>query len=613
MLNGLYLGFGEFGRRLALELTKTYIEEKELVSDTGGIIKPIVCFDLYPGVHFEQDLKREGLAAYREGGELYPESLRVPLPEYKQLPSPTGITLDAGVGSFWPLAMESVLVNRQLSLKAVKSDEQAEVDPLRLRDVEGHRKSYGHSVLIFASSSAGGTGNGSAPEYARSYLRYLDEIGVRPPRILPIGVTVLPFQNDPRLGIAEPNAVTFLGRVTRSGVKTVLLADNEHFYREGVATENAERVVNRNLAYSLISLFLMNYAVARRWEAADYNNFFSIEERASITVPSFVQLPREVLSRLLDIRQFFGKLAYFHIKENLLAEVDFEHNPPLRALVLVVLPRGLSVASKALGDIERELDEVLERFFHISHRNVTLITNAPVSDVWLAAYFVEPYVPRLREIASRASRFLGDNEAIERQVSRMIMYSPIRSTDEIANRRQRYMEWIRNAYEEFTGVFRRYVANSHGGSSSPHALPKRPSDPPQRRVERRFTLGLSLVPGPKLESEEKFVVYLNGSKSLNKKWFTVREYADRKLSETIDCVLRILEEAGVREARSRKDKYRVTITVSGFEFPVPPEILNFPVEELPRDSSLTIYLAKPEKKRTRAQKVGDSAREEEKP
>ncbi|MEM3942660.1 MAG: hypothetical protein QXJ59_01135 [Thermofilaceae archaeon] len=608
MVNGLYIGFGDFGTNLAISILKLYLEEKELNQRRSELISDLICYDFYPGVHFNRKLEINGLLP-RTGDTLYLESSRIPIPQYKILPSPAGASLDAGVGSFWPLALESVLQARDRSIRAAREAKDASVDdPLSLRDVERLRQTHTPSVFIFAASSAGGTGNGSCPEFANMYISYLSKLGLSPPQVLPIAVTVLPFRNDPRLKIAEPNAVTFLGRVLSSAVKTVFIADNELFYKRGLHQEKAEKEVNSLLAHSLISLFLMNYATTGRWEAADYNNFFTVwgVERASVTVPAFTVIDRRRFAPpMLDLREyisrFIRKILYFKIVDSLLAYIDFKSNPPSKALAIMALPGELSVPDHIVRIIEEELGKIFEYHFNLSRDAyaVRVIRGAPVQEVWVSVYFVEPFIPRLGEILNHSRDFFRDDTAIKGYIRGMLRTAPESVQTEFEKSIQKhhtYLSWIRTAYENFRRSFQRYSEGLTKNNSC-YFFGEYPHRAISARRQRAIPITISHVDEEVLESEEKFITYLYDQKNaLKKNRFIAYEFTDRKLVETINSILKILSETSHTESFNLSAGFRVTITLKGYELPVPNEMLNFRVEELPEEAELGIYLARQSRK-----------------
>jgi hypothetical protein len=86
------------------------------------------------------------------------------------------------------------------------------------------------------------------------------------PYVFHMGVTVLPFETDPRIGLAEPNTLTFLGRFSEI-VKTIFIGDNQYIRKtKKVNHENAEGMLNELLAWSILGLFFMNYVHTGRYE-----------------------------------------------------------------------------------------------------------------------------------------------------------------------------------------------------------------------------------------------------------------------------------------------------------------------------------------------------------
>lgn len=591
MPNALYIGFGEFGRRLAISITEMYINEKKLMESRTGTIKPLFCYDFYPETILLQELERHGLVRITSDNVIIPEAERASgyIPVAHILPSPASIAVSAGVGSFWPLAARSVVEHAGRSSSTLERDGD---DPLGFRRIERARAQINHDVFIFAASCAGGTGNGSCPEFARLYLSSLSRRGIAPPRILPIAVTVLPFKNDPRLHIAEPNTLTFLGRIVTSGVKTVFVADNEHFYRMGEGTAKAEETVNELLAHALASLLLMEYAVARRWEAADFVNFFAIPDRASITVPAFCQIdPKEFTRRTLDLRMYIPFILQSEIRRGLAAEIYLESRPPKRALVIVALPEGLQLSDSVIGSIEKGLNGMLaglctEKF------NVTIIRDAPISNVWVAAYFVEPYIPRLREMYSRASRFLTSEDSIREHIQRML--GTIGMSPDMLKDAESFIELIRNSYESFTRYFHHYTAGN-GFHSEHNPFPyiimrASPPSSPSRKT-RDLKVNIGLVPENVLRTEEEFIVFIHSeSSNITRRSFIIREYSDRRIIEMIKDAIKILKDDIGELRRVKIEPFRATISIMGREIPLPPEALQYYVAELPEDSKIAIYL-----------------------
>ena len=591
MLTGFYFGFGEFGRRLAVEISNLYRSGREL--DPYRMVGFLICYDFYPGVHFLQELEKLGLKEVTGDGKLHLEASRIPIPEYKQLSVERVESLDAGVGSFWPIASEAVKENFDRSERALRGDSRY-ADTLDFQKIEEMRKSMKPSVFIFAGSSAGGTGNGAAPEFAKNYLRWLRSQGLQAPHILPIGVTVLPFEHDPRLHIAEPNALTHLARASEA-VKTLFVADNEYFYKKEYPTETAEREVNRLLAYSLLSLFLMNFATARRWEAADYNNFFAIPYRASLTVPSFKSIPVESFSKIMRAfdRSFLTEFIYNTITSGVGAEIDIKSNPPKKALTIIAFPKEMDVKDEVIGELERNLTSKFKEEIGIANYNCTIIRDAPIEEVWVATYFVEPYIYRIREIVKRGSKFLETEGEVENQIRRMIETVPgTKIGEKVVQDTREYAKMIRESYIKFKENFKMYFHEDKGLNPSGgfFLLHSKPRFPESRRRTRILRINVAYLPRGVLEDEERFKAHLRTGPSPVKEAFIVEEYSDRKLQETIETFFKILQRQGKLKGNISLHNARITLEIRREEFPVPQNALTCIVEDLPEASILNVYL-----------------------
>lgn len=594
MLTGFYFGFGEFGRKLAIDISNLYKSEKEL--DPYKIIGFLMCYDFYPGVHFLQELEKLGLKEVAGDGKIYLEASRIPVPEYKQL-SVRIESLDAGVGSFWPIASEAVKENFSKSEGALGGNNQY-TDTLDLKNIEDRRMGMKPSFFIFAGSSAGGTGNGAAPEFAKNYLRWLESKGIKAPHILSIGVTVLPFENDPRLHIAEPNALMHLARASEA-VKTLFIADNEYFYRKGYPTETAERMVNRLLAYSIVSLFLMNFATTRRWEAADYNNFFAVTRRASITVPSFKSISVEDISKIIRVldESFLIDFIFNTIISGLAAEIDFKKKPPEKALTIIAFPREIDVKDEVISEIERNLTKIFKEETEIKDYNCTIIRDAPIREVWVTTYFVEPYLYRIKEIVKRGREFLEKEDKIRNHIKRMIETVPgSKIREKVTRDMQEYADMIRESYLKFRDDFKMYFTDdSNPGRHFFLLYVTKPRLPESKRRTRNLKINVAYLPKDIIETDEKFVVHLHTKPPQINETFVVEEYSDRKLQETIGTFTKILQDYRKLKGSASLHDPRITLRIRGVEVPVPQDALMCVVEELPEDSVLNLYFEETDK------------------
>jgi len=200
-LSGFYIGFGDFGINLGLTILETC---RDYRLNVERFVKHVQVLDFYSGAHFLELRRKRGFEPVVEGAKgstINAEAARLSkCLTYRQL-AELPYNIASGVGSYWPFS----------AYYARRNFSRIYVDLRESLEKEAGRRITDFNVFIYAASSGGGTGNGSAPEFARQFIR--KEENLRAPHVLHMGVTVLPSEEkESRIGLAESNTMTFLGR-----------------------------------------------------------------------------------------------------------------------------------------------------------------------------------------------------------------------------------------------------------------------------------------------------------------------------------------------------------------------------------------------------------------
>ncbi|MGC8988214.1 hypothetical protein, partial [Infirmifilum sp.] len=393
-------------------------------------------------------------------------------------------------------------------------------------------------------------------------------------------------------------------------VKTIFIADNEFFYRKYSGSERAENMVNMQMAASLISVLLMNYARTRRWEAADYSNFFSSEGRASLTVPAFTAIDKEDFKKIierLDPERYLPNYLLMKIKGSTLAEIDFSITPSRRALSIIALPAGLHINEEAIGKIEQRLIENFAEHFKLGKNDYscTIIPNVPIEEVWVTTFFIDPYIPRIAEIYKRGRSFLENKEEIRKHVRRMTETIPGELSREISGRYDQYIDWMEKSYKDFVRMFSRYTSFFLDNPGKDYSLPmlhNYSSSPlfllPLKRRGKTLGVKISEAPRNRLKSDEEFILYIFSLREIRGLSFRVHQFEDRGLAETFENVFKILGKDGNNESLGG---IKVALNVGNESqlklIPVPFEILRSHTwGELPDNIELIIFTSRERKK-----------------
>jgi len=542
-LSSLYMGFGNFGLNLGLAIAKIVCKDFKL--NPERFVKHVRVQDFYPGAHFLELLRRLGLGAPEEvaqGGTIDAEAVRCrnylsygPIASAEELP----YNIAAGVGSYWPLSA----YHARRNFARLYSD--------LVNDLEhkAGRKVTDFNIFVYAASSGGGTGNGSAPEFAGLLIRELEKEKLVAPHVLHLGVTVLPFKADPRIGLAEPNTLAFLGRFSKV-VRTILVGDNQYVQETRKTNqEEAERKLNEILAWSILGLFFMNYVQTGRYEVADYVAFFSAEGRSSWVVPAFTFLKGEDFIGYLEKwkPEVPARAIVLQLKDSLAAEINTEYEAR-KLLVIVVLPRVVSVSwefyqafrSALSREFNTPEDRIHIAFAYTDVRGLALIF----------AYVVDPYIQRISEIygknihlfeagSSRRKSFTG-------LATRMRGTMPVSIESYEKELLSSDVEYIEKAFAQFHTVFENYLASwgltPRRVAEGPHTvnffldlLPKLREPAVVPRQACSFKLEVLHLEESRPASPADLAVLLNRAEGLPVKNYYLVESLDRTLREAVEA------------------------------------------------------------------------------
>lgn len=541
-LSGLYMGFGNFGLNLGLSLAR--IVCKDFGLNAERFVKHVRVSDFYPGLHFEELRRRWGLSCSDRGAEgdiIDAEAHRCcNYLSYGEIASseelPYNIT--AGVGSYWPLSAYHARKNFPSIYSKLVSD----------LEQKAGRRITDFNIFIYAASSGGGTGNGSAPELASLFIKELEKEKLYAPHVLHLGVTVLPFRADPRIGLAEPNALAFSGRFSKV-VKTLIIGDNQYIQEtKRVNMEEAERKLNELLAWSILGLFFMNYVQTGRYEVADYVAFFSVEGRSSWVVPAFTLFKGEDFIGYLEKwkPEVPVKAIALQLKDNLAAEINTDYEAR-KLLVIMVVPRAASIS----GEFEYALRKALSREFNVSEDRVHIAyAYADVRGLAFAfAYVVDPYIKRLSEVYSSNIHFFeadrNRRKRLENLTLRMRTTTPVSIESYERELLSRDVEYLEVAFNQFYEVFEDYLGNwgltprrIRENSSTANffldLLPRFKEPIIVPRQAHRFNLETILLEEDEPASPVDLAIRLNSTGNFSARNYYLVESLDRTLREMLE-------------------------------------------------------------------------------
>jgi hypothetical protein len=589
-LSGFYIGFGNFGLNLGFTILETC---RDFRLNIDRFVRHIQIFDFYPGAHFIELRRRRGFEPIIEGSggsTVDAEAARLSkCLTYRQLADPAELpyNIAAGVGSYWPLS--AYHARRNFPRICTELGESLEK--------EAGRRITDFNVFIYAASSGGGTGNGSAPEFASQFIKELErKEKLYTPHVLHMGVTVLPFKTDPRIGLAESNTLTFLGRFSNI-VKTIFIGDNQYIQIvKKVNQEDAERMLNELLAWSILGLFFMNYVHTGRYETADYVAFFSTEGRSTWVVPAFTRFKGEELIGYLERwkPEVPAKWIAYQLKDSLAAEINTKYEVR-KLLTILALPRTLSVS----GDFDHALRKALSEEFNVSEKSVH-VAYAHVDVGGLAyafAYVVDPFIQRIKEIYSSNTHLVkassSRRRSLENLAIRMRGTMPTGLESYEADLVSREVDYVEEAFTKFSKIFENYLANwgltperigenPHGTNPFLDLLPKF-SEPIVRPWQaHRIRLEVVHVEGAKPVNIIDIAVLLNSSHNFTIENYLLAEYADRTISETLETVHSVLNK--------ESDRPLLCLKLGGAYVPLTVDFLRYSMGELNSIPDLTISL-----------------------
>jgi hypothetical protein len=589
-LSGLYMGFGNFGLNLGVTIAKIVCRDFKL--NPERFVKHIRVYDFYPDVVFSEKLKRMGLKGPKdiaEGETIDAEAVRCSnylsyglIASAEELP----YNIAAGVGSYWPLSAHHARKNFQRIYSELVND----------LEQKAGRRITDFNVFIYAASSGGGTGNGSAPELASQLISKLEkEEKLAAPHVLHIGATVLPFETDPRIGLAEPNTLTFFGRFSKV-VKTILVGDNHYVQiTRRFNQEEAERELNETLAWAILGLFFMNYVQTGRYEVADYVAFFSAEERSTWVVPAFTFFREEEFIGLLEKwePEVPVEAIVLQLKNSLTAEINTAYEAR-KLLVILVLPRAVSVS----WEFYQALRNALSREFNVRENRIHIaFAYANVRGLALAfAYVVDPFIQRIAKIYSKNASIFEASSSRKKfflnLAAMMKATMPISIESYEEELLSRDVEYIEKALNQFHSVFEYYLGNwgltPEKVKKDPNTtnffldlLPKLKEPAIEPRQMHRFKLEVIRLEGGEQVSLIDLAVILNSSRNLSFKNYHLLESLDRTLRETIEAAHAALDARG---------QPWVCLKIGGTYIPLTEDFLNYSVSELVSVSNLTISL-----------------------
>jgi len=554
VLRALFTGVGEFGKRLGLSLYEFILNNRGVDDKVSTIL---VC-DLYTSDQWEKELEKRGF----ESGLLEANRIKTKL-EYHMIvqPKPDVATIQAGVGKFWPLSARYAAEYYSMYEERVKK---------RL-EMEGGNI----SLFVIAGSSGGGTGCGTVPEWARLLFPQIPAmLGVQGTHVFTPTATVLPFRDEYH-GISELNAAAFLGRIFPYS-KTILLADNEAVRSSrNLTIDETKNEVNRKLTLALFSLLLASPPL----EAADLNLLFGVGGRASIAVPAVRAFPMSYLNR------WRPELA---IRETLLYEplsgISAE-NPTGKLLVLALYPSGQSL------NIRENIENIVEPLYWVNRVHFEPIATPYLRDTFIiAVFFIDPYVPRLKELYQKLKSHIADETRLREYIRSMLTTVPAENRGELAYFSEEAMSVIMQAqerYEEFIQIYTRELGFSNPGN---------PSNPNGGGFTTPLRAVSELPAEPPLHSRKLRSVRVTVQIHELEWDGVIKEFEDRSVSETIETLLTLLVKdkassgdalqdlvASIHENPSEaiQENLEVLVSIRGVEVPLPPDVLRMSLSEYP--------------------------------
>ena len=412
-----------------------------------------------------------------------------------------------------------------------------------------------------------------------------------------MGVTVLPFETDPRIGLAEPNTLTFLGRFSEI-VKTIFIGDNQYIRKtKKVNHENAEGMLNELLAWSILGLFFMNYVHTGRYEAADYVAFFSTEfsteGRSTWVVPAFTCFKGDKLIRYLEMwkPEVPAKWIAYKLKDNLAAEINTRYEAR-KLLVILALPEAISVGE----DFDAELRKALWRKFNVSEENIH-VAYAHANFGGLAysfAYVVDPFIQRIKKIYSKNAHLMKASSSRRRRLKSLVSRMRETMPSVLESHGIEDIEYIEDSLARFYNVFESYLANfglvPDKIGQNPHEtfflnlLPvfSEPIVKPQEPIN--IKLEVIYIEEKEPNNLIDTTVLLNSRHDFDVENYTLIEYIDRTIEELLKTINTIFYKEGF------SNRPLLCLKLGGAYVPLTYDFLRYNVGELSSIPDLTISL-----------------------
>lgn len=601
-LRGLLFGFGSFGTNLALHIGEIY---RDYGIDSESYIAMAISFDYYLGKHWEKLLQDKGFKREEsrdeeidvEGVKIGSRLAYCPISE-RVKPNNLIFNISAGVGSFWPLSAHIV----REGFDVLYEDEVK-------KDLENSGYSLGDfSLFIFATSSSGGTGNGSAPEFAPRFVGKLEkEYNLKSPSVFPIGVTVLPFRDDPRAGIAEPNSLTLIGRFSKS-VKTLFIGDNDYVRnRDRLGRSEAERRVNDTLAWSLLGLFFMNYVPGGlRYEVADYVYRFSREKRSSFVVPSFAIFRVQDFEKWLKTlgAEWTARIITKQLSSNLAAEIDFDRGASF-ILLNGLMPSGVSKPSDFEDVLRNKLCEEFKTLRRCEESiHIAIGTIPGIKNIYFTLYLLDPFIPRLIRIYNQNATFFIDERNLESLTRRMLETIPDRTITASLNV-AKYVDWLKKSFRDSKEILENYLdlwdmslssSYTHTRNFFPRFVPTLNLMSTNLREYIQLEVETIAIEQAQKVNLEELTLMLNEKTPQATKYVFI-DYAEKSLNQFLQDINNMLPE------NIRKEKLFPYLKIADAYLPLEDHLMKYPIKELKawKNSSMAlVYLAGKREEKTTA-------------
>lgn len=567
-LLGLYIGVGDFGKKLGLDLYDYILDNP---SYGERVIKIFFC-DLYSAENFYKELENKGiiLRNLENASTVNLEAYRIPTKiSYHMIKgrssSEASSYIQAGVGKYWLKSLEYAADNFKDFYERLK------IETSNLQGI---------SFIALAGSGGGGTGCGTVPLWSKLLFKQIINIdriiGDSMHLFAPV-ITVFPFYHQWG-GISEPNTAGFIGRVWKH-TKTIFVGDNALVLKNArTSEENAEKIVNKKLIGAISALFTPSISspITRSLEAADYNKMFGIGDRASLTVPATAEF---------DIG-FFEKwniqmLLFITLTKHLIVGVDLNKTVK-KVFTLITFPSTYKVREEKLYGVTDFLETLL---FTEEKPEPPFIYYSPnlVNTIKVDIFLVDPYIPRLKNLYVKFKDILEEKSRLKGYIQTMIASAGDLSVppDEIYAAEQK----IEKAFKQYKDFLKLYLGGWGEGLSD---IEK--NNPGTHFFSIPFSGEYKNINYKKREK-----INLNVTVETNDiKWRgKIIEYNDRSGEEMLNTLLKILKENLGTKSEIEPSNLKTWIYMNGAWFPLTLNVLKLKLKDYPDIKYLKIVQKKP--------------------